>query len=305
MSRLRNLGLLLFIAVFAAGCANTGLNREQNVCMLVGAAVGAVAGGLIADGDDAAGGAVIGAAAGATAGGLICGGKDSDGDGVMDKNDQCPGTPAGVSVDERGCPIDSDGDGVPDYKDKCPGTPAGTKVNSDGCPLDSDGDGVTDDKDRCPGTPPGVKVDSNGCPLDGDGDGVPDYKDDCLDTPRGQKVNEKGCHIVFRLEGVNFEFNSSRLTREAEVKLDLAVEMLKASSIRVRVEGHTDSVGSESYNTRLSQKRAQAAVDYLVANGVSADRMSPVGYGESAPIASNDTDAGRAKNRRVDFVITD
>ncbi len=305
MSRIRNLAALLVIGAFATGCASNGMNKPENLCMLAGAAVGAVAGGLIADGDEAPGGAVIGAAAGATAAGFLCGNKDRDGDGVNDSSDKCPGTPAGVSVDTDGCPLDSDGDGVPDYTDKCPRTPEGVKVDSTGCALDSDGDGVADFRDKCPGTPAGTRVDTEGCPLDSDGDGVPDYKDECPATPAGQTVNDKGCHIIFRLEGVTFEFNSARLTREAEVELDMAVEMLKQNDIRVRVEGHTDSVGSDAYNQKLATRRAKAVVDYLVANGISAGRLNPIGYGESAPIASNDTEAGRARNRRVDFVITD
>ena len=104
---------------------------------------------------------------------------DSDNDRVPDNYDYrneftkapyydyCPTTtPAGVKVDDWGCPLDSDKDGVPDYLDKCPGTPAGVKVDKDGCPLqDSDKDGVTDDLDKCPGTPAGVKVDKDGCPA--------------------------------------------------------------------------------------------------------------------------------------------
>ena len=93
--------------------------------------------------------------------------EDTDKDGIPDAKDRCPGTPAGVVVDARGCPLDSDMDGVPDYKDSCPGTPAGVAVDAKGCPLqvDSDGDGVPDANDQCPGTPAGVKVDMKGCPL--------------------------------------------------------------------------------------------------------------------------------------------
>ena len=119
--------------------------------------------------------------------------KDSDGDGVIDANDMCPNTPAGVKVDQFGCPIDTDNDGVPDYLDKCPGTPVGVLVDKNGCPLDSDGDGVPDYLDKCANTPAGVKVDSYGCPLDSDGDGVPDYMDKCPNTPVGTAVDQNGC----------------------------------------------------------------------------------------------------------------
>ena len=121
--------------------------------------------------------------------------KDSDGDGVFDGIDRCPDTPKGWPVDASGCPIDSDGDGVPDGKDKCPNTPKGATVDENGCPKDSDGDGVYDGIDRCPNTPKGAVVDANGCPKDSDGDGVPDGLDKCPDTPRGAKVDANGCPI--------------------------------------------------------------------------------------------------------------
>lgn len=133
--------------------------------------------------------------------------KDSDHDGVTDDRDACPGTPAGTRVDARGCPlpIDSDHDGVPDNVDACPGTPAGQKVDARGCaiPIDSDGDGVTDDKDACPGTPAGQKVDARGCPLpmDSDSDGVNDDKDACPGTPIGQKVDARGCPLPVDSDG--------------------------------------------------------------------------------------------------------
>jgi OOP family OmpA-OmpF porin len=88
-----------------------------------------------------------------------------------------------------GKPVDTDGDGVPDRKDKCPGTPAGATVDATGCPHDSDGDGVWDGLDKCPNTPKGARVDANGCPTDGDGDGVPDGIDQCADTPKGATVD--------------------------------------------------------------------------------------------------------------------
>jgi OOP family OmpA-OmpF porin len=91
--------------------------------------------------------------------------RDSDRDGVPDKDDLCPNTPAGVIVDETGCPVDSDGDGVPDGIDACPNTPRGTTVDERGCPTDSDNDGVPDGIDQCPNTPAGTQVDDKGCPI--------------------------------------------------------------------------------------------------------------------------------------------
>ena len=127
---------------------------------------------------------------------------DSDHDGVYDGIDKCPGTPAGVHVDAKGCPVDSDGDGVPDGIDQCPATPAGVHVDAKGCPVDSDGDGVPDGVDQCPSTPVGVAVDSAGCPLDSDKDGVPDGIDKCPNTPAGATVDASGCPLDGDLDGV-------------------------------------------------------------------------------------------------------
>src|ERR1041385_612413 len=128
--------------------------------------------------------------------------KDSDHDGVPDNKDACPDTPAGATVDSKGCPIDSDRDGVPDGIDKCPGTPAGARVDATGCPADSDADGVPDGIDQCPGTPAGVHVDAKGCPVDSDGDGVPDGVDQCPNTPTGVAVDAAGCPLDSDKDGV-------------------------------------------------------------------------------------------------------
>lgn len=127
---------------------------------------------------------------------------DADHDGVYDGLDKCPGTPAGAHVDASGCPTDSDADGVPDGIDQCPGTPAGVHVDAKGCPVDGDGDGVPDGVDQCPGTPPGVTVDATGCPLDTDKDGVPDGVDKCPNTPAGATVDANGCPLDTDLDGV-------------------------------------------------------------------------------------------------------
>ena len=127
---------------------------------------------------------------------------DLDKDGVVDRRDACPGTPLGVTVDDRGCPIDSDHDGVFDGPDACPNTPAGAEVNRAGCPTDSDQDGVYDGIDKCPGTPAGARVDQTGCPLDADSDGVPDGIDQCPATPAGAHVDTAGCPLDEDKDGV-------------------------------------------------------------------------------------------------------
>jgi OOP family OmpA-OmpF porin len=170
-------------------------------------------------------------------------------------------------------------------------------------------DGVYDGIDLCLNTPEGVTVDRVGCPLDSDGDAVPDYKDLCPSTPKGVLTDQDGCPLpgenILSLTGVNFEFDSAKLTSDATAILDDAVALLKGSDevVQVRVEGHTDSLGSEAYNQTLSQSRAEAVVAYLVSAGVSGDNLIPVGMGEGFPVANNDTEAGRAANRRVDFVV--
>ena len=233
---------------------------------------------------------------------------DSDGDGVPDYLDKCPNTERGMEVDENGCKIDSDGDGVVDKLDKCPNTPKGEKVNESGCP-DSDGDGVYDNSDKCPNTPKGAPVDADGCPKDSDHDGVPDYKDECPNTPAGTQVDEVGCAkadtvtVSLVLQGdTNFEFNKDQLLPNAYPVLnDLAETMKKDPDKRWQVVGHTDAIGSDSYNMDLSRRRAQSVVNYLVSQGVKSSQLEVVPMGESQPIATNDTQEGRAMNRRVDI----
>jgi len=251
---------------------------------------------------------------------------DLDGDGVPDYLDKCPGTPKGTVVNASGCPADSDGDGVPDELDKCPNTARGVMVGPDGCPIDSDGDGIPDAYDKCPNTPKGTIVGPDGCPLDSDGDGIPDYLDECPRTPPGAKVLPNGCALTgdcrkprpgeavdangcaldknFILRGVKFEFDSDRLTEPAKLILNEVGETLKAyPSIKVDLEGHTDNIGSDNYNLGLSERRANSVKTYLTGRGIPAARMNPVGYGETRPIDTNDTDAGREENRRVELKV--
>ena len=141
--------------------------------------------------------------------------------------------------------------------------------------------------------------------LDSDGDGVIDRLDRCPDTPAGQKVDANGCpDILLTLTGVNFKFDSSRIEPSSESILNQAVEALgKASSVTVRIEGHTDSVGSDAYNLKLSQRRADAVQGYLVEHGIAGARLTTEGKGERQPVASNATADGRYQNRRVELHV--
>jgi OOP family OmpA-OmpF porin len=234
--------------------------------------------------------------------------KDSDSDGVPDSRDKCPGTPAGISVDQDGCPLDADKDGVPDYLDKCPGTPAGVAVDNDGCPLDSDKDRVPDYLDKCPGTPTGVAVDQDGCPLDADKDGVPDYRDKCPGPPAGVVVDKDGCPPPLPPEKVSITLAIEFDTAKADVKSKYHDEIAKVADFMKKypkangtIEGHTDNIGKAAMNQKLSQRRAESVKNYLVQKfGIDPARLTAKGYGMTKPIASNKTAEGRQKNRRIE-----
>lgn len=243
---------------------------------------------------------------------------DSDGDGVADYLDQCANTPAAAYglIDSVGCPLDTDGDEVPDYLDLCPETPVEARglVDQNGCPIDTDKDGVADYLDQCPNTLPEGRnyVDSVGCLLDTDKDGIYDYEDLCP-TIAGVKEN-LGCPEVKRevrnllnkaMSGIQFE-NGKATIKPTSYKIlnDIAKIFIENPSYFVEVQGHTDNVGKHDYNMDLSQRRAQSVRTYLINQGVPAERLTANGYGPDKPIDDNNTKAGRAKNRRVEFNIT-
>jgi OOP family OmpA-OmpF porin len=234
---------------------------------------------------------------------------DSDGDGVADNLDRCPGTPAGVKVDQNGCPLDSDGDGVYDYLDRCPGTPAGVKVDQNGCPLDSDSDGVYDYLDKCPETPVGVKVDQDGCPYPvavqpaapqpaAPQQAAPPVAPSPAASATETAIVEKGRVTL----NVKFDFDKSDIRKEFHQEIgNLAAVMKKYPDLKILLEGHTDSIGGAQYNQKLSERRANAVKKYLVEKfGIEASRLTTKGYGLTRPVASNATKEGRQKNRRVD-----
>ncbi|HEY3369799.1 MAG TPA: OmpA family protein [Prolixibacteraceae bacterium] len=239
--------------------------------------------------------------------------KDSDMDGVSDKKDKCPNTPAGVAVDDKGCPVDSDGDGVADYLDDCPtvagvsslkGCPDkdkdGIADKDDACPdvagpaslkgcPDSDGDGVADKDDKCPATKKGIKVDASGCPLDTDKDGVADSEDNCP-TVAGT-VENKGCpaqeaekpKLITRdqieLQNVkagpiHFTSGKSYLTDYSKGILDKLVKLLNQDkAYNVNIFGYADSQGSDESNLKLSQERINSTIQYLESKGISESRI--------------------------------
>lgn len=172
-------------------------------------------------------------------------------------------------------------------------------------PADSDRDGVLDSADKCPNTPAGARVDVNGCELDGDHDGVVDRLDKCPTTPAGDKVDAVGCGLSIALE-VQFDTNSANIKPESYAELNRFVQFFAdVPSAMGVLEGHTDNVGKDAYNLKLSQRRADSVQAYVIAKGVDASRIEAKGYGETRPVADNTTVEGRAANRRVLFVRSD
>jgi OOP family OmpA-OmpF porin len=179
-------------------------------------------------------------------------------------------------------------------------------VNPAGCSLDSDMDGVPTDQDRCPSSRPGAEVDIYGCANDDDSDGVVNQRDRCPNTQRGVRVDIYGCEIsdVIQLTGINFETGSDVLLPGTEhIIQDAAATLNQYPELRIEVAGHSDNVGGGLANFNLSERRAKTVRDFLIRYGVDENRITAVGYGESQPIATNDTPEGRAQNRRVELRI--
>ncbi|PWA04268.1 OmpA family protein [Flavobacterium psychrotolerans] len=226
---------------------------------------------------------------------------DTDGDGIVDGSDSCPEI-AGLA-EFQGCP-DTDGDGIADKDDACPEVAGPKSLN--GCP-DADGDGVADKSDKCPQ----VKgpAENAGCPWpDTDGDGVLDKDDKCIDV-KGTVANN-GCpeisqELILKLNAYakTILFNSGKASFQKQtfpVLQSIAAILKEYPSARFSIEGHTDNSGKPASNMKLSVDRASAVKNYLIENGIAADRLMSAGYGQTKPIDTNKTKAGKANNRRVE-----
>ncbi len=263
-----------------------------------------------------------------TAGRPQCEG-DRDGDGIIDTLDACPDKPEDFdgNADRDGCPEDqdTDGDGILDSLDRCPKEREDFDgvEDADGCPdltRDRDGDGFLDEVDNCPDNPEDKDgfEDEDGCPdPDNDRDRIPDTRDKCPDEPEDQDgdADDDGCPdiyktIVVREDRIELKQKVFFTTGKAEI-MERSFELLKEvaqalksrKSVRVRIEGHTDSRGPDSYNLKLSTERAESVRDFLEQQGIAGARLEAKGFGEEQPIDTNLTEEGRAANRRVEFHI--
>jgi OmpA-OmpF porin, OOP family len=243
--------------------------------------------------------------------------SDRDRDGLPDSDDRCP-TVAGPK-ENGGCPdTDGDGDGVIDRLDRCAKVP-GPKENG-GCPwLDSDGDGVNDKEDRCPDKP-GTRA-NDGCPdLDSDGDGIVDRLDKCPFEPetfngvddddgcpdKGKPLAQLMGEKIEISEKVQFATGKSKILPASFLLLATVAKImtLHPEITKIRVEGHTDNIGGRTKNVALSQARADAVRQHLIkVNGVAAERLVAKGYAFDRPLGDNKKESGRAKNRRVEFIV--
>lgn len=231
---------------------------------------------------------------------------DTDGDGIKDEEDACPEV-AGPLVNQ-GCP-DTDNDGIFDFLDNCP-TVAGPKENG-GCPWpDTDNDGLLDKDDDCPNLAGPIK--NKGCPYqDTDSDGVLDKDDDCPAT--AGPVSNKGCPVIelevqeiLKTAFDNLEFETGKdIIKDASLPslTELAEVLQKKPTWGLQISGHTDNVGDDQKNMILSKKRAEAVKNFMISKGIDANRLNVLYFGETMPIATNDTPEGRQKNRRVEMKI--
>ncbi len=251
---------------------------------------------------------------------------DADEDGILDEVDKCPVEPEDKDgfQDDDGCPeADNDGDGLLDGADQCPQDPEDKDEHQDedGCPdLDNDGDGKLDADDKCPNEAEDVDEfeDEDGCPdLDNDKDKIPDTADKCpleAEVYNG-KDDEDGCpdETLAKVEQgkiviaqkIFFQTGRATIKPESFPVLEAVAGILKANPEikKVAIEGHTDDVGNDKRNLKLSDDRAKAVMGWLVDNGIAADRLGAQGFGETRPAVVGTTKDAREANRRVEFVI--
>ncbi len=240
-----------------------------------------------------------------------CPPPDADGDGVLDRPDKCMYQPEDKDgfEDEDGCPDpDNDQDGLPDEEDGCPNEPEdrdGFK-DADGCPEpDNDADGLLDADDKCP-------FEAEDEPGE-DADGCPEVMaklcpDGARPTPSGECLARIDAGLIAISEPVQFGEYTANLADASRELLNQVVDILDANpSLKVQIVGHTDAWGPRAKNLQLSRERARAVRYYLIRQSKDPTRMAKrlrsIGKGESEPIESTDTAVGRAKNRRVEFVI--
>ena len=231
---------------------------------------------------------------------------DTDGDGIKDDEDACPEVPGPLV--NNGCP-DTDNDGLFDFIDNCPEV-AGPKENN-GCPWpDTDQDGTLDKDDDCPNTP-GPRENA-GCPYtDSDNDGLRDKDDKCPNTPG--PIENDGCpeieeevQEILRTAFENLEFETGKdIIKEESIPslTELAEVLVKRPEWKLQISGHTDNVGNDQANLVLSKKRAEAVKNFMISKTIESERLYVLFFGETMPIASNDTKEGRQKNRRVEMKI--
>ncbi len=215
---------------------------------------------------------------------------DRDGDGISDSMDQCPDQPEDFDgfSDADGCPDpDNDGDGIADINDDCPNQAEDMDgfQDSDGCPdPDNDGDGILDRTDKCPNQAETFNnfEDADGCP---------------------DEAGTSGYNCLPPVAYINFKFATAEISGADPIPVleEVARYMKEHPEVKVRITGHTDNIGSDDSNMKLSMRRSEAIRDYLVRKGVSSDRFTVDGKGEGSPIDTNDTDLGRARNRRIEF----
>jgi OmpA-OmpF porin, OOP family len=230
--------------------------------------------------------------------------KDKDGDGIVDTDDKCPDVAGIASL--MGCP-DKDGDGITDADDKCVDVAGLGKYG--GCPIpDTDKDGINDEQDKCINEPGVARY--NGCPIpDTDKDGVNDEEDKCVNE--AGPASNFGCpeinqavidKINYAAKNIFFATASAKLLPKSFKPLNEVVKIMSEdATLKLDIDGHTDSQGKPDRNQTLSESRAAAVKAYLVSKGIDESRLTPTGHGQDMPVADNKTAGGRAKNRRVEM----